>query len=95
MRFTRTVIVCYIIGIACVVIGVYCATWNTTQALWEHPQSTQMPYEQWTPELKDLHKNVIYPYREIGLITLAVSMFFILTPTIACQVAIEVKAKPE
>jgi len=97
MRFARTVIVCYITGIACLVIGVYYATWNTTQALWENPELAHsgIPVEQWIPELRDKHKNIVYPYREIGLSVLAVGMFFILTPTIASQVATEIKAEPK
>ena len=93
MWVTRTVVLSLFIAVPCLLLGVYWICYGVSQAVWEYPEATAtMTFEDWTPDLKKLHQNTVYPYRSWGLHLSTVGLVLVLVPLISYQVAREAAA---
>ena len=93
MKVTKTIKICYLLGIVLAIVGLVLIIYGVSLAEWNDPWAYRhMPPEDWTPQMKDWAKITIHPYRTHGLIILLFGLaVFILVPTITSQIAGEVK----
>jgi len=90
MKFTKTVIITLSLGLLFTAVGLYSMTIGVSEALWLYPELANQPFDSWTVEVKLLHENLVYPYREPGVIVVMFGLMFVLVPLISSQVASEV-----
>ena len=89
----RIFVVCFVFATPCLLLGAYWSFYGISQAVWEYPEATAtMTFEDWTPDLKKLHQNTVYPYRSWGLHLATVGLVLVLVPLISYQVAREAAA---
>jgi len=89
MRVTVTVVVLLVLGSVCLAVGVYWIGYGVSEALWLHPDLANMPFEAWTPDMKKLHENLVYPYQRLGVDAVMLGIVLVVVPLIARQVALE------
>jgi len=92
MKLTKTVKICYLFGMCITVVGLFLITYRVSLAEWRYGDSLRdMTYEDWTPEVQDMAKIMVYPYQILGVIVFFFGVIaFVLLPTVVSQIAHEV-----